>query len=179
MFTKSEPEDGRSEPMIRSSEQSMLPKIPIRTQQATIGPSIRISGDILVTGNEGVRIEGHVEGTISLNDNILTVGKEGRIKATIDARAIFVEGRIEGDLKGDEQIVIHSSGDVRGNIVAPRVTLEDGCKFKGSIDMDVKPSAARVSGGSSRSEKIANIKSAAAGSGDAPAGGGLDKAPGQ
>jgi cytoskeletal protein CcmA (bactofilin family) len=109
----------------------------------------------------------------------LTVGKEGQIKATIDARAIFVEGKVEGDLKGDEQIVIHSSGDVRGNIVAPRVTLEDGCKFKGSIDMDVELSAARVSGSSSRSEKIANIKSAAGSSGDASSGGGLGKVPSQ
>ncbi len=178
MFKKHEAEDGRADPIIHSSEQRMLPKTAVRTQ-ATIGPSIRINGDVLVTGNEGVRIEGCVDGTISLSNNILTVGKEGQIKATIDARAIFVEGKVEGDLKGEEQIVIHSSGDVHGNIVAPRVTLEDGCKFKGSIDMDVEPSADRVSGGSSRREKIANIKSAVGGSGDAPSGGGLGKAPGQ
>jgi len=175
MFKKHEAEDGRIEPMNHGSEQSMLPKTtPIRTQ-ATIGPSIQISGDVLVSGNEGVRIEGRVDGTISLNNNILTVGKEGQIKATI----IFVEGKVEGDLKGDEQIVIRSSGDVHGNIVAPRVTLEDGCKFKGSIDMDVELSAARVSGSASRSEKIASIKSAAGGSGDASSGGGLGKVPGQ
>jgi len=178
MFNKPEAEDGRTEPMIYSSEQSMLPKSPVRTQ-ATIGPSIKISGDVLVTGKQSVRIEGRVEGTISLSDNILTVGKEGQIKAAIDARAIFVEGKVEGDLKGDEQIVIHSSGDVHGNIVAPRVTLEDGCKFKGSIDMDVELSAARVSGSASRSEKIASIKSAAGGSGDASSGSGLGKVPGQ
>ncbi len=179
MFKKHEAEDGRIEPMNHGSEQSMLPKTtPIRTQ-ATIGPSIQISGDVLVSGNEGVRIEGRVDGTISLNNNILTVGKEGHIKATIDARAIFVEGKVEGDLKGDGQIVIHSSGDVHGNIVAPRVTLEDGCKFKGSIDMDMELSAARVSGSASRSEKIASIKSAAGGSGDASSGSGLGKVPGQ
>ena len=107
-----------------------------------------------------------MEGTIGLSDNILTVGKEGQIKATVNARTIFVEGKVEGDLKGDEQVVVHSSGNVRGNIVAPRVTLEDGCKFKGSIDTDVEPSAARASGKSGRSEKIADIKSAAGGRGD-------------
>ena len=178
MFKKHEAEDGGTASVNYSSEQSMLPKTPIRTQ-ATIGPSIQISGDVLVTGNEGVRIEGRVDGTISLNNNILTVGKEGQIKATIDARAIFVEGKVEGDLKGDEQIVMHSSGDVRGNIVAPRVTLEDGCKFKGSIDMDVEPSAARAPGHSDKREKIANIKSAAGSSGDASSGGGLGKVPSQ
>ncbi len=178
MFKKHEPKDNPTEPMIHSSEQSMLPATPGRTP-ATIGPSIEINGDVLVTGNEDVRIEGRVEGTISPSDNILTVGKEGQIKATVSARAIIVEGKVEGDLKGDEQVVVHSSGNVRGNIAAPRVTLEDGCKFKGSIDMDVEPSTARASGHSGRSEKIADIKSAAGGSSDASPGSGLGKVPGR
>lgn len=178
MFKKSEPEDGQIDPMILSSEQSMLPKTRIRTQ-TTIGPSIQISGDVLVTGNEGLRIEGRVEGTISPSDSIITVGKEGQIYATIKARAIYVEGKVEGDLKGDERVVVHSSGNVRGNIVAPRVTLEDGCKFQGSIDMDVEPSAASRSRNSSKSEKIANFKSVAGGSGDVFSGGELGKVPGQ
>ncbi len=176
MFKKHEPEDGRTEPMIHSNDKSMLPTTRSRTP-ATIGPSIQISGD--VTGNEDVRIEGRVEGTVNLSDNILTVGKEGQINATVNARAIFVEGKVEGDLKGDEEVVVHSSGDVRGNIVAPRVTLEDGCKFKGSIDMDVEPSAARSPGSAGRSEKIADIKSAAGAGGDPSSSGGIGGAPGQ
>ncbi|GMQ75639.1 MAG: hypothetical protein BMS9Abin01_0893 [Gammaproteobacteria bacterium] len=175
MFKKPESEDGRTEPMIHSSDKSMLPTTRSRTP-ATIGPSIQISGD--VTGNEDVRIEGRVEGTVNLSDNILTVGKEGQINATVNARAIFVEGKVEGDLKGDEQVVVHSSGNVRGNIVAPRVTLEDGCKFKGSIDMDVEPSTARAPGSAGRREKIADIKSAAGAGGDGSPSGGIGKAPG-
>jgi cytoskeletal protein CcmA (bactofilin family) len=176
MFKKSDTEDGRSEPMIHSHEHNMLPAARSRAP-ATIGPSIQISGD--VTGNEDVRIEGRVEGTVNLSDNVLTVGKEGQINATANARSIFVEGKVEGDLKADEQIVIQSSGNVRGNIIAPRVTLEDGCKFKGSIDMDVEPSAVRASGSAGRSEKIADIKSAAASSSDLSSGSSLGKAPGQ
>jgi cytoskeletal protein CcmA (bactofilin family) len=174
MFKKSDSEDSRSEPTIHSGEQSMPSTTRSRTA-ATIGPSIQISGD--VTGNEDVRIEGRVEGTVNLSDNVLTVGKEGQINATANARAIFVEGKVEGDLKADEKVVIQSSGNVRGNIVAPRVTLEDGCKFKGSIDMDVEPSAARGAT-TNRSEKIADIKSAAGGGGDASSGSGLGKVPG-
>jgi cytoskeletal protein CcmA (bactofilin family) len=176
MFKKHESEGGRTEPTIHSSEQGILPTTRSRTA-AIIGPSIQISGD--VTGDEDVRIEGRVEGTVSLSDNVLTVGKESQITGTVTARAIFVEGKVEGDLKSDEQIVVKSSGNVRGNIVAPRVTLEDGCKFKGSIEMDLEPGAARASGSSGRSEKIADIKSATAGSGDASSGGEIGKAPGQ
>ena len=175
MFKKSETEDNRTEPMIHSSEQGMLATTRSRAP-ATIGPSIHISGDL--SGNEDVIIEGRVEGTVTLKENLLTVGKDGQINATVNARVIFVEGQVEGDLKGDEQIVVQRSGNVRGNIVAPRVTLEDGCKFKGSIDMDVEPSTDSQTG-SGRSENIADIKSAAGGSSDVSSGGGLGKIPGQ
>lgn len=175
MFKKPENEDSRTEPKIHNSEQSMLATSRSRTP-ATIGPSIQISGDL--SGNEDVVIEGRVEGTVSLKENLLTVGKDGQINATVHARVIFVEGQVEGDLKGDEQVVVQRSGNVRGNIVAPRVTLEDGCKFKGSIDMDVEPSTASQTG-SGRSEKIADIKSAAGGSSETSSGGVLGKVPGQ
>ncbi len=175
MFKKSDTEDSRTEPMIHNSEPGMLATTRSRTP-ATIGPSIHISGD--VTGNEDIVIEGRVEGTVNLSENMLTIGKDGQINATVNARVIFVEGRVEGDLKGDEQVVVQRSGSVRGNIVAPRVTLEDGCKFKGSIDMDVEPSTASQTG-SGRSEKVADIKSAAAGSGEVSTGGVLGNIPGQ
>ena len=35
-----------------------------------------------------------------------------------------------------KKVVISKTGNVLGNIQSPRVTLEDGAKFKGSIEMD-------------------------------------------
>jgi len=107
-----------------------------RTLPAVIGASIRIKGELF--GDEDLIIQGHVEGSIELKKNNLTVGAQGSFKANCRARIITVEGKVEGDLYGDERIVIKQSGDVRGNIVAPRVSLEDGAKFKGSIDMEPK-----------------------------------------
>lgn len=106
---------------------------------ATIGPSISIRGDL--AGDEDLIIQGRVEGSVSLQQNNVTVGKEGRIKASICGRIITVEGHVEGDLHGEEKVIIRASGNVGGNIVSPRVALEDGCRFKGSIDMEVKPAA--------------------------------------
>ena len=172
MFKKPETEDGRPEPMVHHSSEPATFSTSRTRAPATIGPSIRIIGD--VSGNEDVIIEGRVEGTISLHENVLTVGKEGHINAAVNARAVFVEGKVEGDLQGEEQIVVQRSGNVRGNIVAPRVTLEDGCKFKGSIDMDVEPGKVAKST-SKRNEKVADIKSASGGSGDPSSGGGPGK----
>ena len=47
-----------------------------------------------------------------------------------------IEGIVKGDISGTEKVVISKTGNVLGNIQSPRVTLEDGAKFKGSIEMD-------------------------------------------
>jgi len=64
------------------------------------------------------------------------VGESGSVSADIQARSVSIDGEVTGDINGSEKVVISRSGNVRGNIVAPRVTLEDGAIFKGSIDMD-------------------------------------------
>jgi cytoskeletal protein CcmA (bactofilin family) len=99
-----------------------------------VGPSILVQGDM--TGDEDLVIQGRVEGSISLKKNLVTVGKDGRVNATVNAQTIRVEGTVEGELRGKEQVIVTRTGAVSGNIVAPRVTLEDGCRFKGAIDME-------------------------------------------
>jgi len=101
---------------------------------AMIGPSIVVNGTI--TGEENLVVEGTVEGTIDLPKNDLTIGESGRVTANLSAKVIRVDGLVKGDITGGENVVISDTGRVQGNIVAPRVTLQDGAKFKGSIDMD-------------------------------------------
>jgi len=102
---------------------------------AIIGPSINIKGD--VSGDEDLLIQGRIDGTVNLKKHNVTVGSDGRVKADIFGRSVTVEGEVEGDLHGDEQIVLRQSARVQGNISAPRVSLEDGASFRGSIDMHV------------------------------------------
>lgn len=105
-------------------------------ERAVIGASLVVKGDL--SGDEDLIIQGQVEGKVFLKKNSVTVGKNGRVKADIYAKSVYVEGSVQGNLNGEEKIVIRQSGNVRGNASAPRVTLEDGARFKGSIDMDGK-----------------------------------------
>ena len=82
-------------------------------------------------------VQGQIDGTIDLKGNNLTIGQQGVVKANVLAQTITIEGTVEGDIFGEERIAILSSSNVKGNLVADRVTLEDGAKFKGSIDMDI------------------------------------------
>jgi cytoskeletal protein CcmA (bactofilin family) len=107
-----------------------------RGATTVIGRSIKINGEL--QGDEDMRIEGEVTGTIQLTNNTLTVGSEGKIFADVYAKSVSVEGVMEGDLYGSERVNIGNQAQVRGNIKAPRVSLEDGARFKGSIEMDPK-----------------------------------------
>ena len=114
------------------------------TGRAVIGESIRVEGDI--RGEEDLLIDGEVVGTVNLEKHSVVVGRGGRLKADIHGRNISVEGQVQGNLFADEQVVVRESGEVRGNITAPRVSLEDGAKFKGAIDMEPKSRDRAASG---------------------------------
>ncbi len=101
--------------------------------QAAIGRSITIKGD--VTGDEDLYIQGRIDGTVNLQQHNVTVGQEGRVKANISARTVTIEGEVNGDVRGQEQVTLRASSTVNGDIVSPRVVLEDGATFLGSIDM--------------------------------------------
>ena len=101
-----------------------------------IGSTILIRGD--VSGDEDLLIEGRVEGKIELTKHNVTIGKNGRVKADVYGNVITIEGDVQGNLFGEDRLVLRQSCTVRGNIVAPRVILEDGADFKGSIDMSPK-----------------------------------------
>lgn len=107
-----------------------------RRDAAVVGPSIHIEGTL--RGEEDLIIEGHVTGTVQLQGNSLTIGSQGKVEADLHAQTVFVDGSVEGDIYGSDLVAVRKSARVLGNISAPRVSLEDGARFKGSIEMDIK-----------------------------------------
>ena len=99
---------------------------------SVLGPTLSFKGGEL-SFDEDLIIEGTVEGKIAHQGHHLTIGKTGRVKANIRARLITVYGTVEGDLHGDEGVQITASAHVVGNVIAPRVSLEAGARFEGSI----------------------------------------------
>lgn len=128
-----DPEPPAVSPAPRASESGS-------TGRAVIGAATTVRGEM--SGEEDLLVEGRVEGKIVLSQNAVTVGAKGKIAAEVHARAILIDGEVEGNLIAEEQIVIRRSGRVRGDMVSPRVTIEDGARFKGSIDMEPKRTSA-------------------------------------
>jgi len=131
-----------------NSASSVSPAVSSPQPAASVGPSIHIKGEI--SGNEDLVVLGRVEGTLSLPKNNVVVGPDGVVQANVNAMSITVEGNVTGELTGSERITITRSGRVQGNIKAPRIVLEDGAKFKGSVDMEMDESTTIKQPGRSR-----------------------------
>jgi cytoskeletal protein CcmA (bactofilin family) len=102
-------------------------------EQATIGKSLVVKGE--VSGSESLYIDGKVEGAINLPGNRVTVGRNGQVAANIMAREIVVLGKVRGNCQASDRVDIRSEGSLTGDVIAARISIEDGAFFKGGIDI--------------------------------------------
>ena len=105
----------------------------------SIGKSIVVKGEL--TGNEDVEIDGTVDGDIRLPEHVLTIGPNGKVGGSIHAKTIQILGNVKGDVSASERIEIESSGVVEGDLRSPRLLVQEGAVFNGSIEMTGGPSS--------------------------------------
>jgi cytoskeletal protein CcmA (bactofilin family) len=103
------------------------------TDQATIGKSLVIKGE--VSGSESLYVDGKIEGAINLPGNRVTIGRNGQVAANIMAREIVVLGKVRGNCQASDRVDIRSEGSLTGDVIAARISIEDGAFFKGGIDI--------------------------------------------
>jgi len=124
-------------PKVETPMTDNMPKVPTSStaNQGTtlIGRSAVMHGEI--SASEDLQIEGQFDGTINLQENCLTVGPKGQVKAEVHARQVIVHGSVNGNVTAREKIEIRRTGNVLGDLVAAGVAIEDGAYFKGSIEI--------------------------------------------
>lgn len=108
---------------------------------ATIGKNVTITGQIY--SREDLFVDGEVEGTIELAENRLTIGANGKVKASVHAREVVIIGSVQGNVEATEKVDLRKDARLLGDIKTSRIVIEDGAIFKGSIDIvKAEPKAA-------------------------------------
>lgn len=101
--------------------------------QSMIGKTLFIKGEI--SGSESVLVEGKVEGSITLPEDRVTVGRDGRVSAHIASQDIVVVGEVVGNCTATDHLCIRSEGSLIGDVVVARISVEEGACLTGSIDI--------------------------------------------
>lgn len=109
--------------------------------RANVGRSVRIQGEL--TGDEDLTIDGTVEGSVDLRGHALTIDEHGQVLGEVTAATVVIYGSVVGNVMAEQRIEVQPGGLVEGDLIAPKVVLSDGARFKGSIDMLTDPCAGR------------------------------------
>jgi cytoskeletal protein CcmA (bactofilin family) len=106
-------------------------------EMTRIGKSLVIKGEL--SCGENLYLDGQVEGTIDPKGNRLIIGPNGRLKANVIASAVVVQGELQGNIQATDRVDLKQSAIVVGDIVTPRISIEEGAHLKGSVDIQKAP----------------------------------------
>jgi cytoskeletal protein CcmA (bactofilin family) len=95
-----------------------------------IGRTTRVRGR--VSGDGDFQIEGLVVGEIVTSGNV-TIDAHGMVGANVRGRRLVVRGAVQGDLLGEEAVVLEDGARVVGDVRAPRVAIASGALMRGEV----------------------------------------------
>lgn len=100
---------------------------------AHIGKSVVIKGEL--SGSEDLYVDGNVEGKIELNSHSLTIGPNGKVKADVSAKAVVIQGKLEGSVNASDRVDLRKTAVVTGDLTTQRIAIEEGAFLKGKVDV--------------------------------------------
>jgi cytoskeletal protein CcmA (bactofilin family) len=101
-----------------------------------------IAADVEFSGTMHFRkplmIKGRVSGSI-VSESELYIDEGARVEADIHALIVSVKGSVKGDISAVERVDLFATSSVDGDISAPKVTMETGCRLNGACRMTAVP----------------------------------------
>jgi cytoskeletal protein CcmA (bactofilin family) len=86
--------------------------------------------------HEDILVRGRVEGQIAAEGHEVRITREAHIEGEILANRLLIEGTVSGTVTAIEKADLRQASEVRGEVHSPKLALEEGCKFNGSVEMD-------------------------------------------
>lgn len=117
--------------------------MPTAETAASIGKSVQIYGE--VKGSEDLVVDGVIEGTITLNESRLTIGPNAHVQANVSARDVIILGALTGDIIASGRVELRSGANLKGDIRASRLAIEENAVMSGKIDLAAERERANTS----------------------------------
>lgn len=102
------------------------------TFNAFLGAGTNYNGTLTFQG--AIRIDGTFTGAIN-SDGTLIVGHNAVIEGTLRLGSLVCNGRLNGDIKAAEKVVLNKSAVVTGTVQTPVLSMEEGAKLDGELSM--------------------------------------------
>jgi cytoskeletal protein CcmA (bactofilin family) len=97
-----------------------------------VGAGARFEGLLSFWG--AARVDGALRGEVAARGR-LEVGPAAQIAARIQVDALVVEGAVEGEIVARQRVEVRSGARVRASIRTPRLSIDEGALFEGSLAM--------------------------------------------
>ena len=97
-----------------------------------IGEGTTLRGDFELNGL--LRIDGTFYGKVHTSGRVL-IGKHGKAECDLIAGTVVIGGKVKGEIIATERITLLSTGVLIGNVVTPRLIIEEGVAFNGRCEI--------------------------------------------
>jgi len=93
-----------------------------------------MTGTLTFKDSVNLQINGRFDGTLDTKGN-LAIGERAQVKATIQGESISIRGTVTGDIAATSRVELTPTARVTGKISTPRIVMQDGAVFQGTLEM--------------------------------------------
>jgi cytoskeletal protein CcmA (bactofilin family) len=101
-----------------------------------------LAEDIDFTGTlsfpDSLMVKGRLKGEIAATGD-LYIDEKAYVEARVEANVVSIKGYVKGDVFAHKKVELFSTAMVDGDITAPDVIMESGCRFNGICRMESPP----------------------------------------
>jgi cytoskeletal protein CcmA (bactofilin family) len=101
-----------------------------------LGKNLKIIGNI--SGEGSLIILGKFEGEFDIKGQV-KVAQGAVIKGNIKATGVSINGILDGTVEASERILLDTTASIKGRLVTPKISIQDGAVFDGELQMSRKP----------------------------------------
>jgi cytoskeletal protein CcmA (bactofilin family) len=96
-----------------------------------VGDVVNFTGEVCFKSM--LRIDGIFSGTVTSEDGTLIVSTGAQVtKAVINVAVAKINGTVEGDIRATKELVLGRTANVKGQVVALALVVEEGAQLNGS-----------------------------------------------